>query len=249
MNAITERKIGDYTLRVYYDEDPCNPREDYDHETIIYSNHRRYNPDGHKIDEIFGEDDRLDREFVRDHYMLKIYAHIHSGISLSTTPFSDAWDSGLFGIIAIPKSTFDSKEKAEKFMEGEIQELQQYYDGEIWCWRVFDKEGDEVDSCYNYYDEKQAESEAEDVINSIIRQKERELEEMWVAVRDAVDELCGKMFCDGKVLVTVSETPQKYEFFAQNIKDGEVQQPAHAVGVEYLHREILEPMVKSLANN
>lgn len=213
-NAITERKIGDYTLRVYYDENPCNPREEYEHDSIIYSNHRMYNPDGHKIDEIFGEDDRLDREFVRDHYMLKIYAYIHSGISLSTTPFSDAWDSGLFGIIAIPKSTFDSKEKAEKFMEDEIQELQQYYDGEIYYWRVFDKEGDEVDSCYNYYDEKQAESEAEDAINSIIRQKERELEEMRVAVRDAVDELRGKMFCDGKVLVIVSETPQKYEFFA-----------------------------------
>lgn len=249
MNAITERKIGDYTLRIYYDDNPCNPREAFERDTVIYSNHRRYNPDGHKLSEILDEEERFDRDFLNSHYMLKIYAYIHSGIALSTAPFGDKWDSGLFGIIAIPKSTFDSKEKAEEFMEGEIQELQQYYDGEIYCWRVFDKDDDEVESCYNYYDEKQAEEEAEDVINSIIRQKERELEEMRVAVRDAVDELRGKMFCDGKVLVTVSETPQKHEFFAQCIKDGEVQQPAHAVGVEYLHREILEPMVKSLANN
>lgn len=248
MNAITEEKIGDYTVKVLYDENPCNPREDYEHYTTIYSNCRDYNPDNHSIGEIIGENDRLDKDFLDKHYIKKIYAYIHSGISLSLQPSSDTWDSGLFGIIALPKEGW-GEDEVDNIVDTDIEELNAYYNGEVYSYAVFDKNGDQIDGCNGYYDQKDALEDGKSYAEGEIKRKEQELEEMRVAVRDAVDELRGRMFCDGQVLVTVSKTPQKYEFFAQNIKDGEVQQPAHAVGVEYLHREILEPMVKSLANN
>ena len=90
-----------YTIKVLYDDDPHDPRE-WDNLGTIYSNHRRYDPDGHSIEEIIDSDGKLDREFVKNHIMLDIYAYEHGGITLSTSSggqFSDPWDSGLFGII------------------------------------------------------------------------------------------------------------------------------------------------------
>lgn len=105
-----EQEHRGYTCRVVYDEDPTSPDE-WDQLGVLYSNHRDYNPQNHRIDEILVEDEDGNTVVDPDYIYVKVWAYIHSGIALScsrTGQFSDPWDSGLFGIMAV------HKDKAEK---------------------------------------------------------------------------------------------------------------------------------------
>ena len=84
MEDINSIEYKGMTIRISYDENAESPRE-WDNVGTIYSNHRDYNPDGHKIDEIENEDgelvsEELDRKFI----WLPIYYYEHSGLSVST---------------------------------------------------------------------------------------------------------------------------------------------------------------------
>lgn len=148
---------GGHMLETSYDEGMESPRTWYHHGTI-YSNHRDYNPDGHSIEEVV--DDEGELTIADTHYMLPIYAYIHSGISLSTSrgkyPFNDRWDSGLFGIIAVEKSEAakafpeDTEARAMKALEGEVKLLNAWYNGHCYGYVLYDRYGDVADSCSGY---------------------------------------------------------------------------------------------------
>jgi hypothetical protein len=80
------------SIRLVTDEDPPNPREFTDLGRMICS-HRYYN---------LGDDQKenVDIESVTQNALvLPVYMYDHSGITLSTKPFSCTWDSGQVGII------------------------------------------------------------------------------------------------------------------------------------------------------
>ena len=165
MEEIKSIEYKGMTIRICYDLNAESPRE-WDNVGTIYSNHRDYNPDGHKIDEIENEDgelvsEELDRRFI----WLPIYYYEHGGLSVSTTrsyPYNDRWDSGLFGIIAVEKErlrkehgwrviTKKRREEILRVLEGEIEIFDSCCRGEVYGFVVEDEEGEEIDACGGYY--------------------------------------------------------------------------------------------------
>ena len=148
-------------IKIYRDEDPLDPRKKFDNTGTIYSNHRQYSPDDHSIDELGDSMSDIIKNLDKNYIWLNVYAYIHSGITVRAAPFNDPWDSGLFGIIAIPKSRVlkeygvkrISKKLADKIrdvLKGEVQTLDDYYNDEVYGY-VIEQDGEEVESCWGYY--------------------------------------------------------------------------------------------------
>lgn len=194
-----EKKINykGYKIDILQDNDPLSPRE-WDCFGTIYSNSRSYNPDNHGIEEIFENEEYLDenedfsiKKFEEKNIFLKIYAYIHSGISLSisrTGQYACPFDSGLFGIIAVSKEKAQkylgeeySEEKVLEYLRGEIELLNNYYNGEAYGFIVTSPEGEEFDSCWGYYGDSGIEdiiSECKENIDKYVQWSEK-LNEIW----------------------------------------------------------------------
>ena len=155
---LTRMEYQGFTIVIGYDEFPDDPRE-WDNLGTIYSNHRRYDPDGHSIKEL--EDWETGEINLDGYYYMKVYAYIHGGISLSTIrkgQFADMWDSGLFGVIAVEKTDPRIKGMKEEDIyqafEDEIACLDRYYNGNVLGYEIYD--GDEcIDSCYGFYQDEE----------------------------------------------------------------------------------------------
>lgn len=179
METAETTNYKNYTINVYYDECAESPRK-WDNLGTIYSNHREYNPDGHSIDELGDLMDDILANLNENYYYLPIYAYIHSGIALSvgdnSYPFNDRWDSGLFGFIAITKDKaiklgYD-EEKILKYLEGEVEILNRFYDGEVYGYEILNQYDEEVDSCWGFIEDiDYVINEAKSVVDNILGQE------------------------------------------------------------------------------
>ena len=105
---------------------------------------------------------------LADHViMLPLYLYDHSGITISTGPFSCPWDSGRVGWI------YTTKEKVRKYwgvkrvgkrvlrqvwdtLQGEVNEYDHYLTGAVYCFRLEDVDGEEIDGCGGFYEDVQS---------------------------------------------------------------------------------------------
>lgn len=160
---ITSKTVGAYRVAVVYDNDPMNPRKEWDNVgTVVLIDRCRYD---------FGDEhasyDEL-REIANNpaNICLPIYMYDHSGITINTTGFSCAWDSGQVGIIYCTKEqaikewgkkilTKKARDAAVKCMQAEIETLDQYLTGQVYGYIVYDAEGDDVDSCWGFFGEEE----------------------------------------------------------------------------------------------
>ena len=108
MNLYNQIKYNGYHINIYYDDDAGSPRKMFDNLGTLYTAHRRYRPekefDEHfDIDKVFdGRIGNFRGSFLKEYIALPVYLYEHSGTTVSTSPFSCPWDSGFFGIIAVP---------------------------------------------------------------------------------------------------------------------------------------------------
>lgn len=200
MEAINSIEYKGMTIQICYDENAESPRE-WDNVGTIYSNHRDYNPDGHKIDEIENEDgklvsEELDRRFI----WLPVYYYEHSGLTVSTKrdyPYNDRWDSGLFGIIAVEKErlrkeygwkaiTKERREEILRGLEGEIETFDSYCRGEVYGFVVEDESEEMVDSCCGYYGDEGMKDAIYDAKDMVEYELERRKREERIAMMDAL---------------------------------------------------------------
>ena len=94
---------------------------------------------------------------------LPLYLYDHSGITMSTSPFCDPWDSGMVGWIYCTKEhAVDDigwnedtwAEQAIKAMEEEVKVYDQYLTGDVYGFtllRLVDGEWEEEDSCWGFF--------------------------------------------------------------------------------------------------
>jgi hypothetical protein len=176
MNSIKEERIGNYILRLFYDECPTNPREDYNLTRMVCF-HKRYDlGDDHdfKSDD-YDSWDEMEKNITRmkNPIVIKpLYMYEHSGITISTKPFGDRWDSGQIGFVYIRKQdvrdSFSIKrcgqnmvERCDVLLEGEVDVYDKYLQGQVYGYEIgkINEDGHEegLERGGDYFDEEQCE--------------------------------------------------------------------------------------------
>lgn len=107
-------------------------------------------------------------------YGLPVYAYIHSGISLSTSPFSCPWDSGQSGIAVAAKSEFKDEAEAHECIRSFINEFNQFMSGDVWGYTIEDEEGNHLDSCWGFYGIEYCKEQATEAAQSIAKNLQSE---------------------------------------------------------------------------
>lgn len=170
-----EEEYKDLKITIEQDELAEDSREAFDHIGTMICFHHNYNlGDDHSYTDpkdallsILGDYtdweeyvgycdlpiDELFIELEKIAYVLPLYLYDHSGITMSTSPFSCPWDSDQVGFIYAMKDYAD-KETPDpvKYLEGEVKEYDQYLTGEIYGYIVEDpEEYVDEDSCWGFY--------------------------------------------------------------------------------------------------
>jgi len=161
----TIQLLNNRVLEIEQDTNAESPREEWDNMGKMYCFHRRYNlGDKHDIKTDLYPDraDILKHIAPKGSVVLPIYLYDHSGLTISTAPFSCQWDSGQLGwIVATPKAMRETylvkrvtkkiREKATELLKSEVETYDQFLTGEVYGFRVKDANGDEEDSCWGFY--------------------------------------------------------------------------------------------------
>jgi len=155
-------------VQLVHDTDPLNPYEEFDTVSKIYHWHRRYDL-GKSIDRM---DEQEMIEYLSDFgekvlSISPVYIYDHSGITISTKPFSCPWDSGQVGWAVITENNailvdypYRDEEKLQAVIEAEVDQYDKYLTGQVYGYRVI-RDGDCIDSCYGFYDIADARSDGE----------------------------------------------------------------------------------------
>ncbi|MDY6957523.1 MAG: hypothetical protein SVK08_00065 [Halobacteriota archaeon] len=187
MDPFHEEEYRGYKIQIFQDTDVFESPREWSNLGVMCCSHKRYSvPNEGDID--FGQFNSWEQ--VEAHVMdnddavivVPVYMYEHSGIALSTTPFSCRWDSGQLGIIYTRRNdilnTFrDWKKlsqkrlnKARDILVNEVETFEKYMNGDIYGFVIKDKEGTEVDSVWGYYDDNKYShmiSEAKSIIDSM----------------------------------------------------------------------------------
>lgn len=165
-NIVKEVKSEKGSLKIYLDNCPEDPRN-WDNMSKMVCFHRKYNlGDDHnyKVGDYSGWHELA--EAIEKDYdiaaMVPLYMYDHSGITISTTPFSCPWDSGQIGWAFITKDVIrkefgmkrvsaKAKERALEVLLAEIQVYDEYLRGDVYGYTLEDENGDLVDSCWGFY--------------------------------------------------------------------------------------------------
>lgn len=157
-----------YTLFIEYDDDPQNPRTEWDNLCTMVCFHNRYNlgdeDHGYSKND-FNSWPELAGQIVKDHdpvVIRPLYLYDHSGITISTSPFSCGWDSGQVGFIFVGREkareemdisriTLKWREKLKGYLEGEVETYDQYLRGDVYGFRIENADGEEEVSCWGFY--------------------------------------------------------------------------------------------------
>lgn len=153
-----------YKLEIYLDDDPVDPREEFSNVGKMICFHRKYRLGGHHgltID-CFGSWQEV-KEFIIDMYgavvVLPIYMYEHSGITISTEPFSCSWDSGQIGFIYADMDDLQDyngdKTKLTNALIDEVKEYDNYLTGNVYGYKLYEMDDngkwEQMESCWGFY--------------------------------------------------------------------------------------------------
>lgn len=166
-----------YTIRIEQDEIMDSPRNWDNLGTMFFLRNNHSLGDKHKlsaseIQEIAGDPDYI---------ALPVYICVHCGLTISTSPFVDAWDSGQLGIIAVAKEkvrkeyswkalTKERIKQIENHLRGEVETYDQYLRGDVYGY-IIEKDGEHIDSCWGYYGLEYCLTEAQIAVDYIVKEE------------------------------------------------------------------------------
>jgi hypothetical protein len=171
-------------FKLIQDENTESPRE-WDNLGTMVSAHRKYNLGDENSMSDLAElivSHKNFRESYREEYclthlpdleklavkmnvfavILPLYLYDHSGITMSTSPFSCSWDSGKVGFIYVTKEQLRTEfsvkritqkliERTSKILEGEVETYDQFLTGDIYGFQITDDEDEVIESCWGFY--------------------------------------------------------------------------------------------------
>lgn len=158
------------------DNDPLDPREDYNSCTICYVRNRYLGSSKYDNDMDFADSDDLNdyltelKDRGTEFVSVPLYAYVHSGITISTGSFNDPWDSGCFGVAICTKEQVveafgndtDWQQHAKDIIESEIDTYDKYIRGDVYVYTVYEYDKDThdwdiIDTCSVYYSDDEDE--------------------------------------------------------------------------------------------
>lgn len=195
MNRYEQITYKGHHINIYYDDCPESPRE-WSNLGTFYTAHRRYHPEK-EFDEHFDFDEVCDgrpgnirKSFLQKHIALNLFLYDHSGLSISSGPFSCRWDSGWFGIVAVSVAqvkkeygwkvlTQSRRKKIEEYLQNEIDTYNEYLHGEVYGFQVTPEDDDTeiLDSCWGFFGDDgldQLKNECQAYINDKIAEDNRQ---------------------------------------------------------------------------
>jgi len=195
-DAIETKEYKGYNINIYQDDNPQNPREDDNLGTMLCF-HGGYTL-GDKTDlsskdfngwnEIY---DYLIKE-KKAIIILPLYLYDHSGLSIKVGSFQGLlpqghaeFDSGQVGFIYVTKEKIQKefipkvekltkalKVRTEKVLRAEVEIYNQYLNGEVYGFKI-EKNGQDFDSCWGFYEIDDAIKEAEDNIDYLAKEEKK----------------------------------------------------------------------------
>jgi hypothetical protein len=184
-----------YTLRIEPDESIESPRTYYGNLGTMVCFHRRYNlGDTHNYgSDSFNGWDELEKQIIKDNdpaIILPVYMYDHSGLTISTSPFSCPCDSGQIGFIFVSKAKVRDeygkkivskaiKDEVRKILEGEIETYDQYLKGEVYGWIIDapdEKDEKNVESCWGCYGFDYCIESAKEAVDGLLQHEKNEIE-------------------------------------------------------------------------
>ena len=142
-------------IRIYDDpKDSIN----WDNLGTMVCFHNRYNlGDKHEYE----VEDLKDIVEDKDYISLPLYLYDHSGLTISTVPFSCRWDSGTIGYIIVSKEDIKKEygwkvltkkriKQIETYLKNEVDTYNNYLIGNVYGYNVIDSNGESIDSCWGF---------------------------------------------------------------------------------------------------
>lgn len=119
-----------------------------------YDTYGYFDEDGKEVEKVW-------KWIEKNMIVMPLFLYDHSGISISTSR-TCRWDSGQVGFMYITKRdavvksgnkyfTKALEEKTIACLESELKTYDTYLRGDVYGYRILDKEGDEIDSCWGFY--------------------------------------------------------------------------------------------------
>jgi hypothetical protein len=192
--AVNEKRIENYLIEIFHEDSPESPRE-WDNLGTMICFHKRYSlGDKHdyKHNDYSGWEE-MKKAIIKNEnvgVILPLYLYDHSGITISTSPFSCPWDSGQIGFIYVSKEkmlkeyggkivTKKLKEKVTEYLKGEVETYDQYLRGDVYGYKVFKvtyceqgyEHKEELDSSWGYYGSEICLDEAEGIVKYYMEKK------------------------------------------------------------------------------
>lgn len=178
-----------FELVVEHDDEPMNPRTDWDNITTMICLHNRYNVgDKHEYKSSnFDSWDEMEQQILLDYKVLFIkplYMYDHSGITIKTSPFGDRWDSGQIGFVFIDEKNLNlmcgkefkrDEETLNSIINSEVKTYDEYLTGDVYQYTIFEintcdlghEHKSVVESCGSYYNEGDCRDEGLSVLEQL----------------------------------------------------------------------------------
>lgn len=137
------------TLEIYRDDNPTNPRIDFDQFGTLYI------PPGNRY--LSGDKNAQPISDDFDGVYLPVFAYIHGSITIKAgEPFTCPWDSGQIGIIYVSRDKINAEKisdnQALQNLKAEIELYNQYLNGEVYGFILRDNNTEEeIDSCWGFF--------------------------------------------------------------------------------------------------
>jgi hypothetical protein len=172
-------------IKICYDEDPLNPRTDWDNPSTMICFHKRYRLGDTKIPRIdpseFDNWDEIEAYLCKKEgavIILPLCLYDHSGISMSIGTASD-WDLGQIGFIYATRAQIlewfmrkrlskNLLEQVEASLRSEVKIYNQYLKGEVFRFDITGPNCD--DSGGGFFDQEDMVNETKACIDARIRQ-------------------------------------------------------------------------------
>ena len=177
-----------YTLNIYLDDCPENPRN-WDNIGKLYIPRP---PRGYE----FSDKDASAGECKAAPVKLPVYILDHSGLAISTSSFGDPWDSRQAGYIYVTAETLKAEypnhgytmdeaiRYARECIQDEIEMFNDYIQGNVYGYEIADAE-QEIEACRGYYGDRGIQDIKDLFTGFIEREKQEKAREARAAAIEA----------------------------------------------------------------